>query len=54
MAPQLTANGHANGHSNVAYQPSHEAENRWKNTIRPYSEVDVNRLRGLPLVKILT
>jgi len=53
-----TANGSANGTngtSHSTYQPpATGADNRWANTIRPYSESDVKKLRGkLPLVVII-
>ena len=60
MAPNTAVNGtatngSANGHGpvkgiNATLQtydgPSHSLGNRWENTIRPYSESDVKRLRG--------
>lgn len=63
VAENGNSSGHSNGHSKTngiqsvpqAYEPpKHRAENRWTNTTRPYSEADVQRLRGsLPIVYTL-
>ena len=45
MAPN-TASGTANGHGS-SYQPSHFSEDRWTHTVRPYSQADVEKLRGV-------
>ena len=55
MAPSTAVNGTTNGHGPIkginatieAYNgPTHPSENRWANTVRPYSEADVKKLRG--------
>lgn len=42
MAPSTTTNGQATQFT----PPAHPAANRWEHTIRPYSNADVEKLRG--------